>query len=257
MPSRLKEVPNGLSDVGPPGDELARFPMRFVTTVSLGDASGTVDPMPTNNGTMTLLQLPNRRVGVTCYHVIEAYREQRLMSPSREFKAGDHALDPVDRLVSEDPILDLAVLDLDDVDPERLSAGSRELEFFEPAEWPLGTAEAGEPIALGGYPSFYRALSSDPDRDLGVFTLGTTCVIDVGIENIVCGLGWEYWIEGSGPRRMNAHADLGGLSGGPGFVWRGSEFHFVGVIFAVAQSRDYLRLRPARFIRRDATLWRV
>ena len=179
------------------------------------------------------------------------------MSPSRAFKVGDHALDPVDRLVSKDPILDLAVLDLDDVDPEWLSIRSRELDFFEPAVWPLGSAEPGEPIALGGYPSFYRALSSDPDRDPGVFTLGTTRVIDVGIENIVCGLGWEYWIEGSGPYRMDEHADLGGLSGGPGFVWRGSEFRFAGVIFAVAQNREYLRLRPARFIRQDATLWRA
>ena len=231
--------------------------MRFVTTVSLGDASGTIDPMPTNNGTMTLLQLPNRRVGVTCQHVIEAYREQQLMSPSRAFKVGDHALDPMDRLLSEDPILDLAVLDLDDVCPEHLSIGSRELEFFEPAAWPLETAEPGEPIALGGYPSFYRSLSSDADRDLSAFTLGTTRVIDVGVENIVCRLGWEYWIEGRGPRRMDTQADLGGLSGGPGFVWRDSEFYFVGVIFAVAQNRDYLRLRPARFIRQDATLGRT
>ena len=90
----------------------------FVTTVSLVDASGTVDnPLPTSNGTLTLLQLPDRRVGVTCQHVIEAYREQRLLSPTRVFEAGDHALDPLDRLVAEDRILDLAVLDLDDMDP--------------------------------------------------------------------------------------------------------------------------------------------
>ena len=256
MPSHLTKVPNGLAGVEP-GAKLARFPMRFVTTVSLRDASGTVDPMPTSNGTMTLLQLPDRRVGVTCHHVIEAYREQRLQSPTRVFEVGDTALDPLDRLVADDPILDLAILDLDDVDPEQLAIASHELEFFEPAAWPLGTAEPGELVALGGYPSVYRALSSDPDRDLGVFTPGTTRVMDVGIENIICGLSWEYWIGGSGPRRMDAHADLDGLSGGPAFVWRGSEFHFVGVIFAVAQDRDYLRLRPARFIRQDATLWRA
>ncbi len=81
-------------------------------------------------------------------------------------------------------------------------------------------------------------------------------VIDVGIENIVCELSWDYWLEGEGPQRMDALADLGGLSGGPGFVQRGSELHFVGVIFAVAQFRDYLRLRPARFIGPDGTLRR-
>ena len=46
--------------------ELAQYPMRFVTTVSLCDSSGTVDPLPRNNGAMTLLRLPDRRVGVIC-----------------------------------------------------------------------------------------------------------------------------------------------------------------------------------------------
>ena len=53
--------------------ELARFPMRFVAPVSLSDPSGTVDPIPPNNGAMTLLELPDRRVGVSCHHVIDAY----------------------------------------------------------------------------------------------------------------------------------------------------------------------------------------
>ena len=256
MPSRLTGVRRGLSGV-----ELARFPMGFVATVSLCDAPGTATALPTSNGSMTLLQLPDRRVGVTCHHVIETHREQRPLSPKRVFTVGDHALDPLDRLVAEDAILDLAILDLDDVDPERMSIGSWELGFFEPATWPLGTAEPGEIIALGGYPSLYRGMNPDPNRDLGVFasggpTFGATRVIDVGRENIVCGLTSEYWIEGSGPRRVDVLEDLGGLSGGPGFVWRDSEFHLAGVIFAVAQHGGYLRLRPARFIRQDATLRR-
>ena len=236
--------------------------MRFVTTVSLVDATGTVDPMLTNNGTLTLLQLPNRRVGVTCQHVIEAYREQRLMSRTRVFEVGNHPLDPLDRLVAEDRILDLAILDLDDMDPGQLAIGLHELEFFEPAAWPLTTARAGEFIGLGGYPSFYRTSSPDSDGNLDVsssgdFTLGSTRVIGVGLENIVCGLTSEYWIEGSHPQRMDVLADLGGLSGGPGFVWRNSEFHLVGVIFVAAQHGEYLRLRPASFVMQDGTLRRA
>ncbi len=41
-----------------------------------------------------------------------------------------------------------------------------------------------------------------------------------------------------------------------GFVRRGAEFHFVGVIFVVRQFREYLRLRPARFIGHDGGLRR-
>ena len=139
--------------------------------------------------------------------------------------------------------------------------GSRELEFFEPAQWPLTTAKAGEFIGLGGYPGFYRALRSDSDGNLGVsssgdFTLGATRVIDVGLENIICGLSSEYWIGGSHPERMDVLADLGGLSGGPGFVWRDSAFHLVGVIFVAAQHGEYLRLRPATSVMQDGTLRR-
>jgi hypothetical protein len=235
--------------------------MRFVTTVRL-DNAGDFPGLPSaNNGSMTLLRFPARRAGVTCHHVIEAYREQRLVNPSRLFQVGGFALDPLDRLLAADPIHDLAVIDLEDVDPKQLTIGLEKKAFFEPAEWPLGTAEPGELIALGGYPGFSRAVGAGPDDDSrglcsGPVSLGVTRVIDVGSENIVCKASWEYRVEGSGPQVMGPDADLGGLSGGGGFVRRGSAVYFVGVIFVVAQSRAYLRLRPARLIGEDGMLGR-
>jgi len=242
-------------------DALARFAMRFVTTVRLDSAANSPGVLSPNHGSMTLLRFPCRRAGVTCHHVIEAYREQRLGSPSRVFRVGALAVDPVDRLVAVDPILDLAVIDLDDVSPEQLMVGPDEKTFFEPTAWPLGTAEPGELVALGGYPEFSRAVHAGRERDIrepsaGSFSLGATRVIDVGAENIVCEASWESWTQGSGFRVMGPDGDLGGLSGGPGFVCRGSEPHLVGVIFVVARSRSYLRLRPARFIGEKMTLGR-
>ncbi len=239
--------------------ELARFAMRFVTTVRLDDARGAHGPMLPNNGSITLLQLPTRRAGVTCFHVVDAYREQRLESSSRVFKVGALALDPLDRLVAADPILDLAVFDLDDVDPEQLTVGAYQPAFFQPGAWPLGTAEPEDLVGLGGYPGFCRARSPDPDQSPETsrsFALGATRVIDVGSENIVCEASWDYWLEGHDPRRIGATMDLGGLSGGPGFVRRGSDYHIVGVIFVVARSGGFLRLRPARFVREDGSLGR-
>lgn len=99
-----------------------------------------------------------------------------------------------------------------------------------------------------------------------------TRVIDVGAENIVCQVtevpgGSEVatvsdvvrvsGVPESSPATAfpsDAIDELGGLSGGPGFVRRGSGFHLAGVVFAVARSGAYLRLRPARFVRRDGTL---
>lgn len=224
--------------------------MRFVTSVRLDDAPGARGSMPANNGSMTLLQLPGRRAGVTCFHVVDAYREQRLERSSRVFRVGALTLDPLDRLMGADPVLDLAVLDLDDVDPAQLTVGAQEPAFYEPGAWPLGTAEPGELVALGGYPGFSRALPTESDRSLGTpgSCLGVTRVIDVGSENIVCEASWDSWVEGRGLCRVGPTDDLGGLSGGPGFVRRGSEYHLIGVIFVVARSGGFLRLRPARFV---------
>lgn len=193
--------------------------------------------------------------------MVEAFREQRLVSPSRVFRVGSIALDPLDRLLAADSILDLAVIDLDDVDPGLLRVGARESAFFRPAAWPLGTAEPGELVALGGYPGFYREPSCDPERDSGrslsdAFAVGVTRVIDVGSENIVCEASWECRVEGLGFRRVGPADELGGLSGGPGFVRRASGMELVGVIFVVARSRGFLRLRPARLIREDGSLGR-
>jgi hypothetical protein len=234
---------------------------RFVTRVTVGDphdaarvagAEGAAEadggaPVPsTLHASMTLLRLPERRVGVTCQHVVQAYRERYAEDAGCAFLVGEVALDPEERLVDEERFLDLAVLDLDDVDPRGLAPAGGAAEFFGPPSWPLGSAEAGEWIALGGYAGARASR-----------------VIDAGAENIACEVaaaagasrdGTPAAVAPPGAVPSDALDRLGGLSGGVGLVERGAAIHFVGVIFAVARSGAYLRLRPARFIRRDGTL---
>lgn len=233
--------------------------MRFVTTISLTDSSPTSDPARSSNGALTLLQLPDRRVGVTCQHVIEAFRERRSTGQGRVCRVGARPISLLDRLLAEDRRLDLALLDLDDTDPDQLVVASRRPEFFEPDTWPQPSPEPGDVIGLGGYPSILRtqdrvARATTTASFPPGFTVGATRVIDVGRENIVCGLGEGHWI-GDGHHRVTSEStDLGGLSGGPGFVRRRSRLHLAGVMFVVARRGDYLRLRPAGFIRPDGTL---
>lgn len=255
--------------------DLALFAARFVTRVrigggpdagapptaplGIGDATDTsLSPAPSLHASMTLLRLPGRCVGVTCQHVVAAYRARRRRDSACAFRVGGVTLEPDERLLSEERFLDLAILDLEGlegVEAGALSSEEHGVEFFEPPAWPLGSAEAGELVGLGGY--------------------GVTRVIDSGAENIACEVAAlpthaEYTpldaAAGGAPAPRppgdgassealaDALAALGGLSGGPGFVRRGSGIHLAGVMFAVARSGAYLRLRPARFIRRDGTL---
>jgi len=203
------------------------------------------------HASMTLLQLPDRRVGVTCQHVLAAYRERRVRDSAWAFQVGGVTLDPEERLLAEERLLDLAILDLEGL--EGVAAGAlpgsgRAAGFFEPDAWPLGSAEAGELVGLGGY--------------------GVTRVIDAGAENIACEIARASGASPAGTLASGtvtagtppgavpsaALVALGGLSGGPGFVQRESGIHLAGVVFAAARSGAYLRLRPARFIRRDGTL---
>lgn len=215
---------------------------------------------PTSRGSMTLLELPERRVGVTCRHVIDAYLERVRSSPAARFVVGRRAIEPLDRLLVEDARRDLAIIDLDDIDPAELGDEGYELEFFPPPAWPLGTARPGEILGLGGYMPLEHAIGTEPgenplrtSRHQARFDLDAR-VLDVGGENIVC----EVRLEGrrdEGPYRdRDVVAALGGLSGGAGFVSRDSIVHFVGIVFAVAEHGGYLRLRPADLIGPDATL---
>lgn len=239
----------------PPSELLALAAMRFTVPLSMRERALAGRPSRDSHASMTLLLLPDGRpVGVTCHHVLTSW----LARPGRVFAAGDAVLDPLGRLIAHDPLLDLAVLDLGGLDPLELSGGSGEAEFFEPTAWPLGGAEPGEPIGLGGYPGAYVQVSAaSPVPIARDFKVGATRVMDVGRENIVCGLDRAHWIEGSGTLSLEALGDLGGLSGGPGLVRRGRELHLAGLTFVVARDRAYLRLRPARLIGPDGEIGRV
>ncbi|MGD8319082.1 MAG: hypothetical protein PVJ02_01460 [Gemmatimonadota bacterium] len=220
-----------------PVTDLAALPLRHSAPVRIRGVRAAPDAV---QGAMTLLRLPDRRVGVTCQHVVAAFREERRRDPTCAFLVGGAALVPDDRILDEARFLDLAVLDLDDVRLSGLSdPGAAPVAFFDPAAWPLGSAAAGETLGLGRGGAEPRA-AGPPDTTGGAAAGSWVArVLDAGAENIVCEV---------------PAAGLGGLSGGPGFVRRDGVDHLAGVVFAVARSGAYLRLRPARFIRRDGTL---
>lgn len=240
-----------------PASHLARATMRSVARVCVSH-TGHAMTTAASRGSLTLLQLPGRRVGVTCRHVIDAYLERVGFAPATRFRVGNRALEPTERILAEDPRRDLVILDLDDMDADELSDGSRGLEFFTPSSWPLCRARPGDSIAVGTCVHPGTSSSADERDGLGLEIYreapGVTRVLDVGSENIVCEVRWDGWPEGLARHARDVVAALGGLSGAPGFVSRDSVVHLVGIVFAGAEHGGYLRLRPADLIGSDGTL---
>lgn len=55
---------------GPLGEQLAKFPMRFVTALYFGDLPGKGAPR-INNGSASLVRLNGTPLAITCSHVLQ------------------------------------------------------------------------------------------------------------------------------------------------------------------------------------------
>lgn len=152
---------------GPLGDQLARFPLRFAKAVLFGELPSRGKPVRIRNGTITLVDLGDGPIGVTCAHVIDAYRNliqevgQQPGHTNLIFQVGDVVIDPFAQLVDENPTLDLATIRFTDKQIKELtSGGDIGSQFFRPVTWPSPPARVGEGAAFGGYPEAFREMSA-------------------------------------------------------------------------------------------------
>jgi hypothetical protein len=241
---------------GPLGKHLADFPLRFSAPVVFSEVPSRGQPPSLNNGTISLVELGGRQFGITCHHVISAFREKHSSTSSSIFQIGNLKINPLERVISESKDLDLAILDLSDVDSGQISMG-REVNFFQPVSWPSSTVAPGQFVAFGGFPGVWRNYPEHLEITFDSFSLGATMVSDVGARNVVCKLEREYWIQSSGPWPVQDFQQFGGLSGGPVFIFNGLKAEFVGVIYEYSTTDDYLLIRPSSFINEDGMLAEV
>lgn len=79
------------------------------------------------------------------------------------------------------------------------------------------------------------------------FSLGASEITAVGGNHLVCQLNREYWITSFGTTDVDFR-ELGGMSGGPVFAWRGLKADLVGFIYEYSQTLDLLYIRSAHCI---------
>jgi len=243
----LKDV----SFANPFFDEITTYALRFATPVFFGESPYSSYAASLRNGTATLLRLQDRFLGVTCQHVLEEYRQFRAIQEAI-FQLGPVRTDPEKYLVSEDRNWDLAIVDLTTFVGKVRDL--TEANFVQPAVWPPQDVSEQDVLCLAGFPGIWRE-----QKDLGhlrfySFSSGTGEVLSVGDDKIVTTIQIQNCITQINNGKVLG--SLGGLSGGPVFVWRKTPIlvaELVGFIYEYQEKLDLMFVRAAKVIREDGT----
>ncbi len=233
-------------------DQLARYPGLFAQPVFYADPAVSGQAV-FKNGSGFFVKLPERTLGVTCHHVLADYRKRRGPTISSSFQFGRVRFEPEARLLSEDPQLDLAIFDvtsLVDV-PDGIEAGS----CIAPPAWPPGDISSDDILALAGFPGIGRQYFPPDYFRFHLLSAGTTEVASLGPSHLVTRLELGKCVS-SGVLPLVTE-DVGGMSGGPVFVWRKGlvvTAELIGAIYEYQSSLDLMRVRRLSCLRADGTL---
>jgi hypothetical protein len=251
----MSEQPNTFDDAkklvaSPAGIEFEKYPLKFVTPAYFGARPQAGTLATVTSGSASLLRLNGQSFALTCWHVLEGYR-QRLAEGPCIFQLGDCELDPLAQLKAEDKELDYSLIQLtdDQIDEIAKPTGPFDGTFFcDVAQWPPGEVKAGEFVAFGGFPGELRQAESFDKLCFGSYSSGASRVTSARDDYLVCQFEPEHWIShGLEPEP----GTIRGMSGGPVFAIRHSDagimtYDFVGHITEFHEDFKLLYVRLAR-----------
>lgn len=209
-------------------------------------------PSILHNGTMTIMQTPEKLLGITAAHVLESFKEDsknKTLKLQLENEVVDNILD---RVINTSSTLDIATIELDISLLQKMSKDITPLNFP-----PSVPRNSGGGIMLAGYPGIDRAEEGRLEVNFGLFTaLGV--VSSVTQEQITWRVEREFHVTNSIPDLPVNH-DLGGISGGPLIAWFESpnfitQYRLAGIISEAQSNLEYVVAKRADFIQSDGTL---
>ncbi len=211
------------------------------------------------NGSIALVELPSgTKAGITCWHVVQSYRRRRDRWPNTELCIGNTPVDLEARLIDEDEQMDLAVLDLGELELGFTTREAIGIEFHKPTKWPPGSVIAREDaLHLAGFPEVFRHEADPAVVQLETLALAGQSVISARSNLITVEFDRAAWI---GWGRGQDLRQLSGMSGGPAFVsrWEPLEyFELVGVMSDFSDGFDVAFIRPVGAVTQDGTLDRT
>lgn len=233
-------------------DEICKYPVQFAAPVFYGDSPHTTTSAWLNNGTATLVKLRDKYLAITCHHVLNGFRESKQVRGG-SFQLAGVSMNPEQYLIDEHSGLDLAVLDVSQfVDS---SSHLAEANFVCPIAWPPNAVSTDDVLCLAGFPGVWR-----DQMDLGYlrfysFSSGAAEVLSVRDNQIATTIQIQDCITQINHGKV--WGSLGGLSGGPVFVWRKGPVliaELVGFIYEYQNILDLMLVRSAVVIREDGTI---
>lgn len=144
------------------GEKLAKFPLLFAKATFFGQRPSKCRPSEISNGTVSLVDLGEGPLAVTCEHVIAGYMEMAKAHDNLVFQIGSVEINLLEQLIDKNRRLDLATIRLTD---EQITSITSEGEIgshvFRPKVWPPEEAlKQDEFVAFGGFPGCLRTVAS-------------------------------------------------------------------------------------------------
>lgn len=240
---------------GPYGKQKGRFPLLFAKAAFFGQRPSPKRATEVRNGTITLVEIGNRKYGITCHHVVEGYRQYRERHDDVIFNIGHVELDPVDQLVDTDPKIDIALIELtNDQIIQLTSEGEIGSQVHKPVKWPPSQPQKDEFVIFGGFPGSLRVVKSFDEYVFYSWSSGGSRIDSVSETRIISAFERDYWISSFGEKRNLELKDLGGMSGGPAFIKRELHFEFVGILTDYEENYDTVFFAPAQTIKENGQI---
>jgi hypothetical protein len=231
--------------------QYAKVALQFSAPIFYWNSQGT---LKLNHGNVSLIKIGGRKFGITNNHVVESFRERKASGEGLLCQIGSIPIDLLSRIHSCSPLMDLAVLDLSEVNAGNIR-GTNDLppsQFHEPDGWPPQMPKSGDWALLGGFPLTKRIQLGQAHFEFGTFSSGGTLIHSVQPDLITCRIEIEKCVI-SIDRDGRGLEDLPGISGSPVMVARQlasriTVFDLIGVVFEHSMSWDLLRIRPLSLV---------
>lgn len=241
--------------VGKLGEKLAKFPLLFAKSVVFGPRPSNSRPSQIRNGTVSLVDLGEGPLAITCEHVIAGYIEMAKTHDNLVFQIGSVDINPLEQLVDKNARLDLATIRLTEAQVQSItSEGEIGSCVFRPKAWPSEALKIGEFVAFGGFPGSLRTIVALDEYILGSWSSGGSPVSSVSEGQFVSAFEREFWDKSFGAKHQLNMDTLGGLSGGPVFINRGLYWDFVGIVSQYHENYDAMFFASTSSLRTDGSI---
>jgi hypothetical protein len=184
-----------------------------------------------NTASGVLLEIGDRAVIATAWHVLEGFRDLRAAGETVALVCDNMPI-PEPRTAYRDEASDLALFDV----PAQGRRGLKAVPYRPGHHWPPPAVSVGDDVLLCGFPKLFR---HDGDEILhGDLNLLLT-VASAADHYFMLQVDWDTMVQAGRVRIRSGQADFGGASGGPVFLSDQGGNPLVGVIL---QTGDTLPL---------------